>query len=361
MFQHSFYDLMRISDAKTFAFSSENPTGTKGGGSRGNIYEKLNAYTTVKPGKTIALADAEGSGIIESMWLTGYTGWDFILRIYWDGQEYPSVETPLSAFFGYAFNNNITNVNNRFPALNSAMVMAAPCRGLSCYWKMPFRKHCKITLENRSSSEEHGIYYTITGEYTKVPEDCAYFCASYRQSRPVPRDKAYTVIDGIKGRGHYVGLSLAVTLGGGNGCWVEGEPKIYIDGDKYPTINYTGTEDYFCGAYFFGKDIRAMNKSQEYSGLYAGMFAEFGPCANNGDWDSGERFSKLPRFMLYRWHVPDPIRFEKDFRMTLQSIEFSEYGNRIRHDEYATVAYWYQTLPTQKLAPLPAPSDMDLT
>lgn len=354
------YDLIRISPAKTFSFSPENPNGDKGGGSRGSIVDKLNSSFTVKPKETITLIDTDGPGIIESMWFGGYNGWDFILRIFWDGQEEPSVETPLGAFFGYAFYNNITNTDDQFPTLNSAMVLVAPCRGLNCFWKMPFAHHCRITLENRNPHESRCAYYTITGEYTAVPEDCVYFCASYRQARPVPQDRTYTVIDGIRGNGHFVGTSLAVSLGGGNGCWVEGEPKMYIDGDEYPTVNYTGIEDYFCGSYCFAKDIRAVNRIQEYSGLYAGMFAEFGTCKNNKVYDSGERYAILPRYMAYRWHVPDPIRFENDFRMTLQSFEFSPYGNRIRHDEYATVAYWYQTLPTAKLSPLPLPSDVDL-
>lgn len=357
----SLHDLIRITDGRTFSFSPENPTGAKGGGSKGSIVDKLRPRIVVNPGETITLMDTEGPGIIESMWFGGYNGWDFILRIYWDGQEDPSVEAPLGAFFGYAFYNNVTTTNNTFPTLNSAMVLAAPCRGFNSYWPMPFAHHCRITLQNRNPRDDRSTYYTITGDYTAIPEDCGYFCASYRQARPVPRDREYTVIDGIRGKGHFAGISLAVTLGGGNGCWVEGEPKMYVDGDTHPSVNYTGMEDYFCGSYCFGKDQRSMNRSQEYSGLYTGMFAEFGACTNNDDWDSGERYARLPRYMLYRWHVPDPIRFQHDFRMTLQSIEFSPYGNRIRQDDYATVAYWYQTLPTAKLFPLPSPSDTALS
>jgi len=350
------YDLTRLVKGVSFAFCPENPDGKASGGSRGAYLEKKRALVFVKPGETLTLVDTDGPGVIESMWFGGFAPWDFILRIYWDGQENPSVECPLGAFFGYPFYENVIDVNGDFPTLNSSMVLVAPCRGLNCFWRMPFRKHCRMTLENRHPTNEIKTHYMITGEYTEIPEDSLYFCASYRQARPVDGDKEYTVIDGIKGAGHFAGLSMGVTLGGSSGCFTEGEPKMYIDGEEYPSINYTGLEDYFGGSFNFGDCDPAMGHFQQYSGLYMGMYAMFG--AGNEKYYSSRNI--LPRFMLYRWHEPDPIRFSSEFKMTLQSLRFTPYGNKVRRDDYITVAYWYQTLPTAPLYPLPAPSEMEL-
>ena len=351
------YDFTCLSNARTFAFSPENPDGKVSGGSQGTYLEKCRPLIFIEPGETINIMDTDGPGIIESMWFGGFTPWDFVIRIYWDHQEYPSVESPMSAFLGYPFYNHVTDVNGNFPTLNSAMFLVTPCRGMNSYWKMPFKKHCRITVENRHPSQRTKIHYTIIGEYRELPENSLYFCASYRQARPVPQDREYTVIDGIKGAGHFAGLTLGIGLAGASGCWSEGEPKMYIDGEKYPSINYTGLEDYFGGSFNFGDCDPAMGHYQTYSGLYMGMYALFGGAGGK----ESRSTNMMPRVMLYRWHQPDPIRFTKEFKMTLQSINFSPYGNQVRHDDYVTVAYWYQTLPTSPLAPLPSPGEVDLT
>ncbi len=345
------YNIAKITPAETFCFSPENLLGVKGGGSHGKPWEKLNPCIVLKPGETKVLAEIDGPGEIQSMWFGGYSGSHFILRIYWDGQEYPSVETPLSAFFGYGFGNTIKDVSGNFPTLNSSMVLVAPCRGMNCYWKMPFRHHCKITLENRSPVNDHVSYYSITGQRIKTEEDCGYFHASYRQERPVTLNQEYVVIDGIRGTGHYVGTALFAGVNGNNGCWVEGEPKMYIDGDQYPSINYTGTEDYFCGSYAWGYD-EALRRYQSFSGEYVGMYAVLG--------ENTTQYNYQPRFMAYRWHIPDPIRFSNDFKMTLQNLGNFEFGQRCRRDDYATVAYWYQTLPSAPLKPLPTDRELDM-
>lgn len=352
-------DITRLSNGRSFMASSENPTGAPGGGSRGNHLQKLSASIRIPVGETLTLLDIDGPGEVQSMWFGSRMRWDDIIRIYWDNQEYPSVEVPGCAFFGYPFFENVLDVNGQFPTLNSAVVLNSPCRGFNCYWKMPFKKHCKITLENRHPVQDGGTHYAITGELKEVPDDAVYFCASYRQARPVPQNREYVAIDGIRGKGHFVGLSLGIGLGGENSCWTEGEPKMYIDGEQYPSINYTGMEDYFCGSYNFGDDDRKMGFHQTYSGHYAGMYAMLG--SNRTEPHHTSRMI-MPRFMLYRWHLPDPIRFNTEFKMTLQSLNlYSEYGARVRHDDYITVAYWYQTLPTAPLAPLPSPIECDLT
>ena len=338
---------------RTVVFSPENPTGEKGGGSRGKPNEKLRPCIDVAPGETVVLADTDGPGCVRSIWMGGSIHWNFILRIYWDDQPYPSVECPLSAFFGYTYCENIRDDEGRFPALNSALLAVAPIRGMNAYFPMPFRKHCRITLENRSPEATRTSYYTITMTLGELPEDAMYFHATYRQSRPNRPNEAHVILDGVEGEGRFLGVTLASGTNGSNGCWVEGEAKMYIDGDEYPSVNYTGTEDYFGGSYAFGYDS-ALGKYQPFSGLYSGMFAVM---TGNG----AGRYSYQPRFMLYRFHVPDPIRFRHDFRMDLQNMYFTPHGHTSRRDDYASVAYWYQTLPSLPLKPLPEDGELDMT
>ena len=157
------FDISRRIPAKTFAFSPENPTGEREGGAKGQPWEKNHPCIRVKPGETLVLADIEGPGMIQSIWMGGDVSNNFILRIYWDEQEIPSVEAPLPAFFGYGYPENVQDQDGRFPTLNSAMIMVAPCRGMNCYWPMPFRRHCRITLTNRSPDSDRVTYYCITG------------------------------------------------------------------------------------------------------------------------------------------------------------------------------------------------------
>ena len=225
-----------LSDDRSFAFSAENPTGTRGGGSRGGDCTKLSPTVTIPAGGTVTLVDIEGPGIIQNMWFTGYVGHSFILRIYWDNQVYPSVESPLSAFFGCAYDENFVDWDGRYPVLNSAVMLVAPGRGYNCFFEMPFRARCRITMENRSSKPED-LYYIITGCQKELPENIAYFHASYRQEHPIQKGRSYVIIDGIKGKGHFLGVTLAAGMNGNNTCWVEGEARMYIDDDEYPSIH----------------------------------------------------------------------------------------------------------------------------
>lgn len=328
-----------ISDAQTFAFSAENPTGTRAGGSRGGDCTKLRPTVTIHAGETVTLADTDGPGIIQHMWFTGYVGHHFILRIYWDGQEYPSAEAPLSAFFGCAYDENFVDRDGRYPFLNSALLLVAPGRGYNSFFEMPFAKHCRITMENRGDTDEN-LYYIITGCHTAVPDNIGYFHASYRQAHPVTKGKTYTIIDGIEGKGQFLGVTLASGMNGNNTCWVEGEARMYLDDDAYPSIHYTGTEDYFGGSYGFGNDIYIKNY-QTFSAPYNGLYAILG---DNNEWYNGQQ-----RFLLYRFHVCDPIHFDHAFRMTLDNMGWTG----PRYDDYTSVAYWYQTLPGKPLAKLP--------
>jgi len=336
--------MFQLMDRQTFAFSAENPTGTRNGGTKGKDCEKLNAFLQIQPGETVTLCAADGPGMITHMWFTGYIGHSFILRMYWDDAEYPSVEAPLSAFFGMAYDENFADVDGKYPTLNSALMLVAPGRGYNSYFEMPFLKNCRITMENRSG-EMKTLYYMITGWKGAIPDGAGYFHAVYRQEHPVQKGRSYVVLDGVKGRGRFIGLTLASGMNGHNTCWVEGEAKMYIDGEQYPSLNYTGTEDYFCGAYAFGNDIE-LHKYQTFQGLYVGMHAILG--------DTSAMYNAQKRFLLYRWHVKDEINFNDGFRMVMDDLGWTG----PRYDDYTSVAYWYGEKPSA--LPFELPSDHDL-
>ncbi len=339
-------DLYRMKNRSTFGFSAENPTGTRNGGTRGKDCDKLRPCIQIQPGETVTLCDTEGPGMITHIWFTGYIGHSFIMRMYWDDCGEPSVECPISAFFGCAYDENFTDQNGDWIILNSAAVLVAPGRGYNCYWEMPFRRHARITMENRGGHPQT-LYYMISGWHGEIPEDSMYFHAAYRQEHPVMKGRSYTVIDGIEGKGCFAGLTLASGVNGNSTCWVEGEAKMYIDGEDYPSMNYTGTEDYFCGSYAFGNDIPP-HKYAPFSGLYAGMFTVIGAV--------GERYNTQQRFQLYRWHIKDPIYFDKSFRMVLDNLGWTG----PRYDDYTTAAFWYLDQPKKLPVTLPADHEMNM-
>ncbi|MBQ4193743.1 MAG: DUF2961 domain-containing protein [Clostridia bacterium] len=337
--------LYAIENRESFAFSAENPTGTRNGGTRGGDCEKLNPCVGIKPGETRTLVDTDGPGMITHIWFTGYVGHSFILRIYWDGADFPSVEAPISAFFGSAYDENFETTEGHYSILNSALILVAPGRGLNSYFEMPFHSHCRITLENRGGREET-LFYMISGWRGEIPENAGYFHAVYRQEHPVARGRSYVVLDGVEGRGTFVGMTLAAGMNGNNTCWVEGEAKMYLDGERYPSLNYTGTEDYFCGSYAFGNDI-LLNRYEPFSGLYAGMYVIYGN-------DRAAQYNGQQRFLLYRWHVKDPVYFAKSFRMVIDNLGWTG----PRYDDYTTVAYWYLDRPA--CLPFALPEDREM-
>ena len=192
--------------------------------------------------------------------------------------------------------------------------------------------------------EEMTLYYQVTYTLTDVPDDAAYFHAQFRRVNPLPYKTAYTILDGVRGQGHYVGATMAWGVNN-NGWWGEGEIKFYLDGDEeFPTICGTGTEDYFCGAYNFdvGKEHGGY---REFTTPYSGLPLVIRP---DGLYQSQTRFS------LYRWHITDPIRFRSDLRVTIQALGWRSGGRFLPlQDDIASVAYWYQTPPAAAFPPLP--------
>lgn len=340
-------NLSRLSRAKTRSISPENFTGEKGKGGMAtegtgaNCARDLGQGWKISPsvriaaGTTFKLADIDGPGAIQQIWMTPTGNWRFsILRIYWDGQEHPSVECPLGDFFASGW--------GKFSQLTSLAVCVNPGSAFNCYWEMPFRKKCVMTISN-IADEDMTLYYQINYTLTDVPEDCAYFHAQFRRVNPLPFKDVYTILDNVEGQGHYVGTYMAWGVNN-NGWWGEGEIKFYLDDDKeYPTICGTGTEDYFCGSYNF--ENRETHQYQEFSTPYAGLHQVIRP---DGVYKSQTRFG------LYRWHITDPIRFENNIKVTIQALGWRSYGKYLPlQDDISSVAFWYQTLPTVKFPELP--------
>jgi hypothetical protein len=348
-------NLYRLSDAKTRSISPENYTGEPGKGGMATLEEgfaknaardlgqgwKVNPYVPIEPGKTFTIAEINGSGAIQHIWMTPTGNWRYsILRFYWDDEKEPSVEVPVGDFFGMGW--------GEYAHLNSQAITVNPGSAFNSYWVMPFRKKCRITMEN-IGEEKMTVYYQVDYTLTQVPDDAAYFHGQFRRSNPT-QGALYTLVDGIKGKGHYVGTYMAVGVNS-NGWWGEGEIKFFMDGDKkFPTINGTGTEDYFCGSYNF--ENQKTHQYQEFSTAYAGLHQVVRP---DGMYKSQQRFG------LYRWHILDPIRFEKDLKITIQDLGWRSGGRYLpQQSDISSVVYWYQAEPHAPFPKLPAKNDLEV-
>jgi len=344
--------LSRLSKARTRSISPENFTGEKGKGGMAtegtgaNVARdlgrgwKISPSVRIAPGQTFTMGEIQGEGAIQHIWMTPTGPWrHFIFRIYWDGETTPSVESPVGDFFASGWGG--------YAQISSLAVCVNPGSAFNSYWEMPFRKGFRITMENRGLTEQT-LYYQIDYALAPVPEDAAYFHAQFRRVNPLPYKQVYTILDGVKGWGHYVGTYMAWGVRN-NGWWGEGEIKFYLDGDaEFPTIAGTGTEDYFNGSYNFENPVT--HQYQEFSTPYSGLSQVQRP---DGLYKSQQRFS------LYRWHIMDPVRFEKDLRVTIQALGWmaGRSGNDSRYlplqDDIASVAFWYQREPHAPFPPLP--------
>lgn len=347
-------NLFRLSNAKTRSISPENFTGEKGKGgmakpedkdkpNTANAFNaardlgqgwKVNPYVRIQPGETFTMAEIEGPGAIQHIWMTPTGNWRFsIIRIYWDDETEPSVECPVGDFFGMGW--------CEYAPLVSMPVCVNPGSAFNCYWVMPFRKKCKITMENINDKDAMTLYYQVDYTLTEVPADAAYFHAQFRRTNPNATSD-YTIVDNIKGKGQFVGVYLAWGVNN-NGWWGEGEIKFFIDGDsKFPTICGTGTEDYFCGSYNFDRS----GQYKEFCTPYTGLHQVIRP---DGTYKSQQRFG------LYRWHIMDPVRFEKDLKITIQDLGWRQGGRYLpQQSDIASTCFWYQTDPHRKFPKLPA-------
>jgi hypothetical protein len=291
----------------------------------------------IKPGDTLTIGELEGPGMITHIWFTIAHEAKFYsrlmtLRMYWDGEEHPSVECPIGDFFGIGH-----GVDQPFMSL--PIRVTSDGRARNCYWPMPFRKSARITVTNESDKPCRALYYYIDWQkHSTMPGDTAYFHAMYRQEHPTVMGRNYLLAD-IVGRGHYVGTIQSV-YHSSPGWYGEGDDFFFIDGEKEPSLRGTGTEDYFCDAWGF--------RQQD------------GPFYGTPLWEGGKTGG---RGTAYRFHIPDPVVFKKSLR-----VEIEDKGSQVfpdgtkngfieRDDLMSSVALWYQTEPHKPWPALPAGPD----
>jgi len=315
---------------------------------RASSYDRSGAnadFRTIAAGETLALLDDDGPGIISHVWFTIASGDPnhlkaLVLRMYWNGESTPSVETPVGDFFGLGLGDY--HLYHSFP------LSVGSDKALNSFFPMPFQKHARITVTNEGLRKVDAFYFNIDYRaYGKpLPPDLLYFHAQYRQSAPAHgwttqwRSNGDPLVNDKKnlngegnyvwmeatGRGHFVGVTMAV-LQNQDGWWGEGDDMFFVDGEALPSINGTGSEDYFLGAWDFG--------GHQFSyGLFGAPLV--------GAERAGGRWS------LYRFHLDSPIPFTKSLRATI------EHGHaNHRSDDYFSVAYWYQTEPHAAFPALP--------
>lgn len=333
-----------LTEARTRSISAENPTGEKGRGGMAipNPADpkpaasaraaddlgqgwKVRPFLRVNAGQTATLMDVDGPGIIQHIWMVEGLSRAHVLRFYWDQETTPSIEVPAPDFFAVG--------HEKFARVNSQAVVVNPRNAMNCYWPMPFRKHAKITFTNEADQDLTLLAFQIDYAETKVPANAAYLHAQWRRAN-TSKENPYVILDGVQGRGRYVGTFLAWTQLS-KGWFGEGEIKFFMDGDtQFPTLCGTGTEDYFCGSYGF---------PESYSSAYAGTVLP----SND---------SEIPSYWsLYRWHILDPVCYEKDLRVTIQALGWGSDGKYMKlSDDIASTAYWYQVEPHAPFPTLPA-------
>lgn len=291
-------------------------------------------YREVAPGETLTLLDADGPGVVSHVWITiaspeRYHLKKIALRMYWDNEATPSVEAPVGDFFGLGLGD--------YFRYQSTPLAVGSDKALNCFFPMPFQKHARITVTNEGKDKVDAFYFNIDYRAYPHPLPAAtlYFHAQYRQCAPCQAivsdgknlngEHNYVWMEAT-GRGHFVGVTMSV-LENADGWWGEGDDMFFIDGEKLPSINGTGTEDYFLGAWDFGGKPFAYNL---FGAPVVGMER------------AGERWS------VYRFHLDSPITFTNSLKATIEHGTADD-----RADNYYSVAYWYQTEPHAPFPELP--------
>jgi len=294
----------------------------------------------VEPGATAKLLEIDGAGVVTHIWFTINSPdpmhlKNLVLRAWWDGEASPSVEVPIGDFYGLGLGQYFT--------YQSALLAVAPIKALNAYFQMPFSHSARITLTNEGSVRTDSLYFAVDYvTFPALPVGVGRFHAQYRQAVPCPSlpgnpseknlsgANNYAFLEAA-GKGHFVGVTHSVVQNK-DGWFGEGDDMIFIDGDTLPTINGTGTEDYYNGAWDFG--------GQSFAYMHNGAPLSVTPEKKGG------------RYCLYRWHTESPIAFEKSIRVTI------EHGtDNDRSDNFYSTAYWYQTEPHAAFPALPKAAD----
>jgi hypothetical protein len=351
----SLFDLPTGVETRWYSF--ENREGRRGEGGRTQAGRKGAAYKVIAPGERVVLADVAGPGVVRRIWLTvpgrvdTLRGW--VVRLYWDGQEWPSAEAPLQDFFGLPF--------ARQAPFESALFSNPEGRSFSCVVPMPFRSRALVTITNESPAEAMLFYDVDVTIGDALAAEVGYFHARYRRENPTTPKRDFEVLPRVEGRGRYLGANVGIrTTDHPRPLWFgEGELKVYLDDDReWPTLVGTGTEDLVGSAWGLGR----------FDHLYQGA-----PLTEEKDGVWG----------FYRYHVPDPVFFTKAIRVTLQQIAGGSVAQLralpserrpelVRHhqpfeppaapspgedvtwenfespQDVCATAYWYQTLPSPR-------------
>jgi D-arabinan exo alpha-(1,3)/(1,5)-arabinofuranosidase (non-reducing end) len=299
------------------AVTCENPTGERGAG--GTTYEGRKGAPSrrLKPGERVVLADLAGPGTVRHIWMTFPPAAPEVMRAMWmevfyDGAPAPSISVPCLDFFGAP--------HGRPVAYASALTAVQEGRGFNAYFPMPFRNALRVELTN-AAPHPMDLYYQI--DYTlepHLPDDVGYLHVSFRRENPTRQQHDFTIARDFTGPGRFLGCSVGVRVIDAGTWYGEGEVKVYRDGDRaYPTICGTGLEDYVGSAWGLGP----------HHAPYAGAPLDVRPAGNRAN----------PAFVsFYRWHLLDPIMFERELRITLQQIGFAVFldGQGTEFERYRT-------------------------
>jgi hypothetical protein len=266
--------------------------------------------------------------------------------MYWDDEEFPSVEVPVGDFFCNGFGARAL--------VTSLPIVVAPTGGMNSYFPMPFRKRARIELQSEHPGDLQHIFFQI--DYTTgddLDADTAYFTAQWRRTNGTAAlGEDHVIVDGVEGSGHYVGTYIALTSLQ-RFWWGEGEVKFFIDDDsQYPTQVSTGLEDYAGGAWAF-QDALSSDPAPVPITFNAPYFGYPYYSAEDASKASPFATPTAPSHAVYRWHLPDPVIFTSRLRITLQQIGAWDHGLFERSDDISSVAYWYQTGTHAPFPPLP--------
>jgi hypothetical protein len=330
------------------SINAENPTGEPGRAattaSALGPGRKGRPAISLEPGERATLAEIEGPGVIRHIWMTvpdateagPYVLRDLVLRMTWDDHDAAAVEVPIGDFFCNGF--------GRRALITSAPVVVASTGGMNAYFAMPFASSARVELVNQHPGRVQGVYFQI--DYSvgdRLPAELAYFHAQWRRSNgSTAPGEDHVIVDDVAGSGRYLGSYIALTALE-RFWWGEGETKFYIDDDdEFPTQTSTGLEDYAGGAWAFQN--RLSNDAPLEPVLFSAPYCGY-PYYSDQDATGHSPFLRATpqSHGMYRWHIPDPIIFERRLRVTLQQIGAWDHGHFERSDDISTVAYWYQT------------------
>ncbi|MCA9430905.1 MAG: DUF2961 domain-containing protein, partial [Candidatus Omnitrophica bacterium] len=309
------------------SISFENPTGGKGQGGQAasnlGVGRKGSPAKTLEPGEVVELCNVEGQGIIRHIWITTRNEPEnlrgLVLRAYWDNQEHPSIECPLGDFLGFS--------HGKVTSYDSAVHSIGPKAAMNFWLPMPFRERARLTLANERPTNSR-LYYQI--DYTleeELPENAGSLHALFRRENPTTLKQDFEILPKRNGVGRYIGCLLGVRYLE-KSWWGEGEVKVYLDGDtEFPTICGTGSEDYV------GLSWGIQEATQRYLGC---------------------NLNREGYVSMYRWHLPDPIVWKEDIRVTIQQLSWAPYGYDERQDDWSVATFWYEPVPSEPLPTLPS-------